>query len=107
MGTINVTTSAHELTIDGTKILMQFDPTASDAWTELVNIEVVYDDRTKQDAAHKQMLDALSAMCQTPSDAEALQALPLGTATLEVVAQEYMKLVLGFPTVPPSNSKRR
>lgn len=108
MGTINVGDEPHELVIFGTAVFMQKDPSWSPAWATLLDTEITYSDPEAREKAHTAILEALCDMAHTKADADALRGIEnLGTATLKHVAEEYAKLVVGFPTAPPSNSKRR
>lgn len=104
---ITIDTEPIEIVIDGTTICMQSDPTATEHWDALLEIEVTFSDPEKREASRKAMTDALTSMTHTPDDAEQLTKLELGVVTLQKVAVGYIEAVTGFPTQPSSNSRKR
>lgn len=104
---IEITTGPIDVTIDGTTILFQGDPTASTAWDALMEIEVSYTDPEKRDKAKADLTDAFAELSHTPEDAELFRKLDLGVATLRKIAHAYAAAVTGFPTEPPKSSTKR
>lgn len=100
MGTIEIITGPHELTIDGTTILMQADPSAGKAWGRLLDVEQTWGDEKQRKAMHDGLLESLAEMAETPDDAEKLRGLDLGTVTLQTISRRYVEAVTGFPTKP-------
>jgi hypothetical protein len=96
---VNITTEPIEIVIDGVSFLMQGDPTASPDWEKLLETEVFYSG-DKREKSHKELLDAMAALAETPQDAETIHALTCGTKTLRRASSGYVEAVTGFPTQP-------
>lgn len=97
MGTIEINTGPHEIIIDGTKILMQADPSAGQHWGALLDVKHGWKTEAQRVKMHDGLLDALVGMAETETDAQTLRDLDLGTVTLQTIARRYVEAVTGFP----------
>lgn len=103
MGSHEISIEPHELTITGTLIYMQGDPTGGDgtAWDTLMETPKAVGTKGRDE-----LLDALAALAETPEDAETLRKLEPGGPTLNNAAEWYLKVVTGFPMPPPASSTK-
>lgn len=100
MASKELTTSVHELTTeDGTKILLQGDPSASDEWDALMEAPYAIGNRNRAE-----LIEALAALAQTPKDAEKLRKANLGGRTINETVNWYIEAVTGFPLERPAPS---
>jgi hypothetical protein len=110
MGTAEIVTAPHEITVNGTTVLFKADPTGGQAWRTLMNLKTRWRTEAQQQKMHTATLDALATLAQTQEDADTLRSLfpwgeedpEVGTVTLRRVGFTYVELVTGFRTPPPS-----
>jgi hypothetical protein len=101
---ITINTQPVEVVLDGTSFNLQGDPTNSKEWAALLETEVSYG--AKQTESHQALTDALVALAETPEDATIIKGLDVGTRTLKLAAEAYVREVTGFPTAPPKRSTK-
>lgn len=101
---VKITTEPVEVSLDGTTFFLQGDPTNSSEWAALLETEVSYGE--KQAESHQTLLDALAALAETPEDADTIKGLTVGTRTLKLGAEGYVREVTGFPTVQSKSSTK-
>lgn len=100
MGRIEITTEPHELIIDGKLIcLMQADPSADPKWDTLLETPYAVGNRGRVE-----LIEALSALAETPKDAEKLLKADPGGRTINVLTERYIQEVTGFPLGRPEPS---
>lgn len=100
---VNVTTEPAEITLDGTTFHLKGDPTNSPEWVALLETEVFLIG-DKHDKSRAALIKALAALAETPEDAKIIKTLTVGTRTLKLGAEGYVKEVTGFPTQPSKSS---
>lgn len=98
MGTIEIIQEPHELIVNGTKILMQADPSAGKHWAALLDLKQSWKTDAQRTKMHNDLLEALAGMAETDADADLIRALDVGTVTLQYMARKYAEVVAGFPT---------
>lgn len=102
MASKELTTSVHELTtVDGTKILFQGDPSATEEWDALMTAPYAIGNRNRPE-----LVEALAALTATPKDAEKLRKANLGGRTVNETVEWYIEAVTGFPLGRPATSTK-
>lgn len=110
MGII-INTEAVDVTIDGTTILLQGDPSGGKAWATLMEMDITYTNAEERQQTLENLLDALSEMAIDDENAQTLRGLftsgERGVLTLRQVVEGYVQAVTTFPTKPSPTSKKR
>lgn len=102
MASKELSSGVHELTVeDGTKILLQGDPSASDEWETLMEAPYAIGNRNRVE-----LIEALAALTVSQEDAEALRKANLGGRTINETVEWYIEAVTGFPLRRPASSTK-
>lgn len=100
---VNVTIEPAEITLNGVTFHLQGDPTNSTEWATLLKTEVFLAG-PKHDKSRAALIKALVALAETPEDAEIIKGLTVGTRTLKLGTEGYVREITGFPTQPSNSS---
>lgn len=106
---ITINTEPIDVSINGTIIWFQGDPSATPEWDRLMEMNPSYKGTEERHAKLEELTDALADLTNSPDDAETLRKLigpEVGVITLKNLAMGYIEAVTGFPTQPPPASTR-
>lgn len=107
MAKIELTTNAVDISIDGTIVWFQGDPSGGPAWGQLMDVDINYTTAAERDAAQATLKEILLGFCADDDSRVAFKDMDLGIITLKNLAKAYVAEVTAFPTPPSKPSNRR